>query len=240
MTDEEAIFAYIDGEIDDAERIRIETKIAADPALQAIVSEHRALAARLNGAFATLLDDPVPPKLARTAMGGAEVIDLADARARRKPRARAGPVVQWAALAATLVAGLVGGAVLQSGPVGPVTEQGGQLIASGKLALALDTQLASTQTATDAVRIEVTFRNHNGAICRSFTARATEGVACHDGHDWQLRGLLAHDKANTGDYRMASSSGAAELVDALIAGEALDQAQERAALAAHWTEPGKP
>jgi len=236
MTDQEALFAYIDGELDDAERIRIETKIAADPGLQAIVSEHRALAARLNGAFATLLDEPVPPALARTAV--ADVIDLAQARARRKPRPA--PAVQWAALAATLIAGLVGGAILRGGAVGPVTERGGQLIASGRLAVALDTQLASTQSAKDPVRIGVTFKNRNGAICRSFTAEASEGVACHTGHDWRLQGLLAREKDNPGDYRMASSSGTAELIDALIAGEALDQAQERAALAAHWRAPEQP
>jgi len=238
MTDEEAVFAYLDGELVDAERTLIEAKIAADPALQAIVSEHRGLSARLSGAFASLLDEPVPPILAQTVAAGADVIHLADERARRKPRSR--PAVQWAALAATLVAGLMGGAILRSGPAGPVTERDGQLIASGRLAVALDTQLASTQSAKDPVRIGVTFRNHNGAICRSFTAEAAEGVACHDGPDWQLQGLLAREKADTGDYRMAASSGAAGLVDALIAGEALDQAQERAALAAHWAGSGKP
>jgi hypothetical protein len=237
MTDEEAIFAYIDGELDEAERGRIEAAIAADPALQAIVSEHRALAARLNGAFATVLELPLPPALARSATPGAEVISLADERARRNPRPR--PVGQWAALAATLVAGLIGGAILRGGPAGPVSERGGQLIASGSLAMALDTQLASTQGAQDPVRIGLTFRNHRGAICRSFTAQANEGVACHEGHDWQLRGLLAHEKASTGDYRLAASAGTAEMVDALIAGEALDQTQERAALAAHWAA-GKP
>lgn len=241
MTDEEAIFAYIDGELEGEARIRMEAVIDADPALQAMVAEHRALAARLQGAFSTIVEAPLPHALSAEAAAGAGVVSLAEERSRREQRQpRSWNRSHWAAMAATLVVGVIGGAVFSGGRSGPVSERGGQLVAAGQLEKALNTQLASTQNARDAVRIVLTFRNHEGAICRSFAAEVAEGVACRSGETWRLQGLLPTDNAGTGDYRLAASSGTAELVDSLIAGEPMDQAQERAALAEGWASGGRP
>jgi hypothetical protein len=234
MTDEEAIFAYIDGELEGEELARVEAAIAADPALQALVAEHRALAARLQGAFSTVLEAPVPSALSAAVAAGADVATLAEARSSRERRRSAWSVSHWGAMAATLVAGVIGGAIFSGGHDGPVTERGGRLVASGSLESALSTQLASSQSASAPIRIGLTFRNHSGAICRSFAAEGTEGVACRQDKAWLLKGLLPRDNAGTSDYRMATSSGTAELVDSLIAGDAMDQAEERAALAADW------
>lgn len=234
MIDEEAIFAYIDGELEGEERARIEAAIAADPALRAMVTEHRALTDRLQGAFSAVLEAPVPAVLSAAMKPGPDVISLAEERSRRDRRGSPWGGSHWAAMAATLVAGVIGGVIFSGGRGGPVTERGGQLIASGPIELALNTQLASTQSAKAPVRIGLTFRNQGGAICRSFAAEATEGVACRDGTAWQLRALLSRENSSAGDYRMAGSSGTAEFVDTLIAGEAMDQAQERAALSANW------
>ncbi len=230
MIDDELIFAYVDGELDEAERLRVAAAIAADPALQALVDEHRAFGARLDNAFSPILQAPVPVGISGLLAAGGDVVSLADARARRFPPGLA----HWAALAATLVAGIVGGVMFGGGRAGPVVERDGRLVASGPVELALNTQLASTQSAGAAVRIGLTFRDHVGAICRSFSGAVADGVACRDGQQWLLRGLLAHEPAGRGDYRMAASSDTAELVDGLIAGDALDQAQERAASAADW------
>jgi len=238
VTNEEALFAYIDGELEGEERARIEAEIAADPALQKIVAEHRALAAELQSAFSTVLDAPVPPALSMSAATDAPVVSLAEERSRRDRRRASWGMSHWAAMAATLVAGLIGGAIFNGGSTGPVTERDGQLVASSWLEDALDTQLASTQSASDPVRIGMTFRKNDGAICRSFAVQTAEGVACREGKLWQLEGLLHREPAQTGDYRLASSFGAAELVDGLIAGEALDQEQERAAREAGW-KPAK-
>jgi len=236
MTDEEAVFAYIDGELHGEERTRIEAAIAADPALQAMVAEHRALAARLHGTFSAAFGMPEPT--ATLAEGAAEpnVVSLAEAHSRRQPPRPFRAVPRWATMAATLVAGIIGGVVVSGGDRGPVSERGGQLVASGRFALALDTQLASTQSATAPVRVGLTFRNHDGSICRSFAAEAVEGVACREGKAWQLQGLLAreHVGTGTGDYRLAASDATANLVDRLIVGDAMDQTEERAALAAGW------
>ncbi len=240
MTDEEAIFAYIDGELEGEDRARMEAAIDADPALQAMVAEHRALAARLHGAFSTILEAPVPQAVSAAITAEAPVVSLAEERSRRERRRSRWDVSHWAAMAATLAVGVIGGFAFRGGHGGPVTERGGQLVASGGLDHALNTQLASTQGAGAAVKIGLTFRNRAGAVCRTFAADAAEGVACRDGGTWQMKGLLGRENTSTGDYRMAASSGTAELVDNLIAGEALDQAQERAALAADWAPSKKP
>lgn len=242
MTEEEAIFAYIDGELEGEERVRIEAAIAADPALQAMVAEHRALAARLHGTFSAAFEVPEPALASPADATEPKVVSLADVRERRELRGLFKFLPQAPAMAATLVAGLIGGAVLSGGNGGPVSEQNGRLIASGQFEQALNKQLASTQSATAPVRVGLTFRNHQGAICRSFIAEAVEGVACRQGKVWQIQGLLGREPASSGagDYRMASSAGTAELVDRLIAGEAMDQTQERAALAAEWPGSKEP
>ncbi|MDB5707221.1 MAG: anti-sigma factor [Sphingomonas bacterium] len=240
MIDEEAVFAYIDGELEGGERARIEAAIAADPALQAMVAKHLALANRLHRAFSTVLDAPVPEAVSAAAKPGAEVVSLATERSRREKRRFAWDGSHWAAMAATLVAGVVGGVVFSGGHGRPVSEQDGQLVVSGRIELALNTQLASTQSAKAPVRIGLTFRNHGGAICRSFVADVAEGVACREGKSWQLQGLLARENAGVGEYRMAASSRTAVLVDQLIVGEVLDQAQERAALAKDWSSSKRP
>lgn len=240
MTDEDAIFAYIDGELEVEEHARIAAMIDADPALQAIVKEHRALAGRLQGAFSTIVETPIPAPLSSSVRARADVVSLAAAPTRGQQRWAVWNTSHWMAMAATLVAGVIGGAVFSDGRQGPVVEQGGHLVASGSLERALSTQLASTQGDKPPIRIGLTFKSHANAICRSFAAEETEGVACREGEVWQMQGLLTRANARTGDYRMAASSGSAEIVDRLITGDALDQAQERAALAANWASSKAP
>lgn len=240
MIDEETIFAYIDGELGGEERTRIEALIDADPALRVMVAEHRALAGRLQGGFATLVEAPIPPALLAQVAARGEVCPLAAARHAREQRRTVWTMPQWGALAATLVAGLIVGGAFSGGREGPVMEQAGRLLASGRLEHALNTQLASTQGANPAIRIGLTFKNQGGAICRSFSAKVADGVACHEGKGWQLQGLFGHDSRPAGAYRMAASPRTAEFVDRLIDGDALDQAQERAALAANWAPSKAP
>jgi len=237
MIDEKALFAYIDGELPEDARCRIEAMIEADPALQETVAQHRALASRLQNAFSTISDAPIPSGLLAPLSSGQVVSSLAAERSRRERRRTTWNGSHWGALAATLMIGLIGGAIFTSSSRGLVAEQGRQLVASGQLERALNTQLASTQGANLPIRIGLTFKNHSGAICRSFTAETTEGVACRQGMAWQLQGLLAREGSRTGDYRMAASSVTAELVDKTIDGDAFDPAQERAAQLADWAEP---
>lgn len=234
--DDEIFFAWLDGELDGEEAARVESLVAADPALSQKAAQHRALAAGLQSAFGPVLSDPVDPAAFGLAPPpAAPVIDLADAR-RVLAERRAAPLwQQWGALAATLALGIVTGTMVAGGPSAPVAERGGQLVASADLDKALDVRLASAPE-PDGARIGLTFRNGEGAICRTFASGSASGLACRDGDDWRIEGLVPAPSGQAGDYRMASGSdpALAALVDGAMAGEPMDAAQEQAARDAGW------
>ena len=228
MTDDEEFFAWLDGELDSAAAARVEARVVADPALAEQAEAHRALKATLRGAFDPVMSAPVPDRIA------SPPIDLVAARDRRA--ARSSGIPQWAALAATLALGLGLGAVVggRSGQQSPVAIEGGHMVAVATLGRALDTQLASSQNGA-ATRIGVSFRDQQGALCRSFEGAEGSGLACRDDGQWRIEGLFGASSPQ-GDYRMAAGSDPrlAELIAARIAGEPFDAAAERAAQAKSW------
>jgi hypothetical protein len=236
MVSDETFFAWLDGELDPSEAARVEAEVAADPHLAAMAAEHRAMQSRLRGAFDTLLDAPVPEAMLAAIRNPprADVIDLAEAKRRREQRYWR-PVAQWGSIAATLVIGvLVGTALPHQRESGPVDVQGGKLYAAASLRRALDTQLASAPAGD--VRVGLTFRDHAGAICRSFTDTSSSGLACRENGRWQLRGLFAAPQGQSTDYRMAAGMdpALASLVDSTMSGEPFDAAQEQAARQHRW------
>jgi len=235
MVNDETFFAWLDGELDPEEAWRVEAEVAADPRLSAMAAEHRAMQARLRDAFEPLLNAPVPEQLLSAARtpARADVIDFAQAKQRRERVWPSAP--QWGAMAATLAVGvLIGTIVPHERETAPVQVQGGQMYAASGLNDALNTQLASAPAGD--VRIGITFRDSGGAICRSFTARASSGLACHDQHGWRLRGLFAAPEGQGGEYRMAAGMdpNLAALVDSTISGAAFDANQEKAARQHGW------
>ena len=236
MVSDETFFAWLDGELGPAEAARVEAEVAADPRLSARAAEHRALHARLKGAFDPIADAQVPEALLAAVRDApsADVVDFATARERRRaPKWSSCP--QWGAMAATLAIGvLVGTMVPRERHEAPVEVAGGKLYAASALNEALDTQLASAPSGN--VRIGVTYRDQAGAICRSFTASASSGLACRDNGRWKVRGLFAAPEGQTTDYRMAAGMdpNLAALVDSTMSGEAFDAGQERAAKQRGW------
>ena len=217
MIDDDTFFAWIDGELGGAEAARVATIVADDPALSARADQHRALGARLKAAFDPIAEAPRP---------SATVIDFGATKTKRHGFVSARR--EWAALAATLVIGLVTmGVFLERGRVSDPT------LASGPVAAALDTQLASAPAGD--VRIGLTFRNKGGTICRSYSFKAYSGLACRDDGAWHLRGTFA-DTSGEGDYRMAAGldQRLVELVDKERATEPFDAVQEAAAKARSW------
>ena len=233
MTEDEKFFAWLDGELSAAEAQAVEARVASDPELARLAGEHRALHSRLKSAFDPVAGAPVPDCLVAAAkQPRPQVADLAAHRDRRDAR-RAG-VPQWAALAATLVIGIMAGALIPGQGETPVEVHGGTLYAAGDLGDALDTQLASAPSGD--VRIGITFRNSAGAICRTFTGSASSGLACRDEGRWRLRGLFPAPEGQASDYRMASGMdpGLAALLDSTIAGDPLDASQEASAAERGW------
>lgn len=215
------VMAYLDGEMDAAQRIAFEAEIAADPALAADVAAHRGLAGLLSAAYDPVLSEPVPLRL-----------DLAARAANDAPRRPRG--LTWAAMAASLVVGVVAGrfALIPEPPV----SVGRDLPARTELARALDTQLAAER---GPIRIGLSFRDTDGRYCRTFQSGPDRlaGLACRQDAAWRLRTATAWSPAAEPTYREAASATPPEVlaaVDRALAGETLDATQERAARDRGW------
>lgn len=228
MSREERVIAYVDGELAGPELARFEAELARDASLSAEVAQQQRLKARLNRAYAPVLEEEVPPRLVMTA-----------GVANPPGRFAWAP---WGAVAASLLVGLlIGRLALPAG--GPLTVAGDGLVARGALARALDTQLASDG---GAVRVGMTFRTAEGRYCRTFQSAGDRlaGVACRDGDRWVARTTTAWAPAAGPAYRTAASEtppAVLATVDALIVGDALDAAAERAARDRGWrlNEPAR-
>ena len=251
--DDERLLAWIDGALDDADAAAVAAAVAANPELAARAAAHRAVAERLRAGFKTLLTDPVPAALATAARRGAgTVTDLSSARTARDarktardaqrptPPARRFALPQWAAIAATLAVGIVAGRMSQDvGPQPLIAQHGAGLEARGQLAAALDSQLASAPT-DGGVRVMVSFRAHDGRICRSWSLAAQSGIACRTGPRWQVTAAVAAPVEGKGGhrstYRMAASGDPQllTLIDGMIDGAPFDAAQEKQASHRGW------
>lgn len=233
IMNDELFFAWLDGELDAEAAAGVAAEVDADPGLQRRAEQHRSMQARLRSAFEPLLEAH-PPASHSVRPEAGKVVDLAAARSRRSGRALPS-MTQWASIAATLVVGIVSGTMISGETQSPVRNDAGQLIASGELDRALDTRLASAPAASGP-RIGLTFRDESGSICRSFTDGAAQGLACRDGDEWAIRGLVQGAESGSGQFRMATGVDPAlgAMIESRIAGEPFDPAAERKALAGGW------
>lgn len=242
--DDETLMAYADGELDPGQRAAIDAAAAKDPALAARLEKHRALRARVSGAFAPLIEQPVPDRLREAARAGAaperargNVVQF-PSRGARSPsapwRAR-----EWLAVAASLVLGVaISWRFFAGRDDALLGSRDGGLVAQGALADALDQQLASNQAAQGAVTIGLTFKARDGSYCRSFTLRTggTAGLACRVRDEWHVPVTASADAAG-GDIRQAAGSippSVMQAIEARIAGDALAAADETKARDAGW------
>ncbi|OYY71165.1 anti-sigma factor [Sphingomonas sp. 28-63-12] len=231
----EMLMAYADGELDPISAKRVERAIAADPSLAEQVDQHRRLRATLAQHFAPIAEAPLPDFL-RAMMPDPAVADLAAARATRRMITPTPLWNRWVAgsmMAACLVVGLMTGQMINRGPV---ETRDGVLVASGGLARALDTQLASAAGDAAPLKSLISFRDAQGTLCRSFSAPTLSGIACRADNRWQLRETRGGTAGPTTDYRQAGSADAALMADAqaMMAGEPLDAVAEAKAKAQGW------
>lgn len=231
----EQIAAFVDDELDSAARAQVAEAALRDPDLAARIAAERALRETLRAHFAPLAAAPVPQDwiaTIRATTASPVVASLADARAARgrKPSAR-----RWvgAAIAASLVLGVAIGAQLHRPAV--LVAGGEGLIASGDLARALDTQLASAQ-ADAPIRMLGTFRRQGGDLCRVFAGPVASGIACHGGAGWQMEQVRPGSRPENGAYRQAGSADGDLMAaaQAMAVGDPLNADQERAAQQHGW------
>lgn len=229
MTDDPEFYAWLDGELPEPQASAMAGRVAADPELTAFAEQHRALAERLDAAFAPVLAAPLPDSLRQAAeRRSAELIDFAEAQERRRRWSVAG-----LAAAASLALGLAIGATLPRDG-GSFRSEGGQLAAGGALGNALDRQLASAGD-RNGIRLGLSFKEKDGRFCRTFTAAAQSGLACRSGDSWLVEGLV-RSEAPAGEYRMAAGQdpALAAMIDAHIGGEPLDAKAEALQVERGW------
>jgi hypothetical protein len=241
--DDETLMAYADGELDAARRAEIGAALAKDPALAQRVETHRALSARLAGAYAPVLDSTVPDKLRAAARGPAPTTSSSNVVQfpKRAAQAPASPwrAREWFAVAASLTLGLfISWRVFAPGGAGLMDSSGGALVARGELANALDAQLASDKTAARVVSIGLTFRTSDGSYCRNFALRdaQTAGLACRVGAEWQIP-VTAATLFPQGELTQASGAIPPSILAAIesrISGDPLDAAGEANAARNGW------
>jgi len=259
---DETLMAYADGELEPALAARVEEAMRADPRVEEAVRRHRALRGDVFAAFAGVLDEPVPARLqpvaapatatepaskpvsAPVADAGTATVHSLEARraARQAQAARPAPArPRWGALAASLAVGVLAGALgwqaFDNAGQAPFGRRGGAMVAQGELADALSHRLAAEPAQADAVRLGVSFRDRDGAYCRSFMLGTTGGFACRQGGEWRIPVMAQAEQAQAGAYRQAGSALPAAVLDAIdqrIAGGTLDAPAERAARDRGW------
>lgn len=230
--DDATIAAFVDGELDDMTARRIALAAESDADLAAAIARQRSLRSRLSAHYAPVLDEALPDRLTALLKVDEKIDDSLAARRAAKAevqRLRFAPA-HWGAMAASLLLGLAVGNQLLT-PSSPVAVEGGALVASGPLADALETQLASAQGASD-TRIGLTFRAKDGRWCRTFESASMSGIGCRSGDRWRLE--QTQPGSAPSDYRQASSGSLATAAAGMIAGEAEDAAGEKAARDGGW------
>lgn len=240
--DDDTLMAYADGELDPDRRAAIEQAMREDPAVAAAVERHRALRRDVAGAFAAILDEPVPARLQPEL--SARVVQLDAARAHRlqarpapeAPARRRWSWPEWGALAATLVLGILLGQGGPGGGAGPaIAGDGGELLAQGELADALERQSGGARTGV--AQVGVSFAARDGSYCRGFVYGPSAGLACRQGGAWRIPVLAERSSQAEGGYRQAGSAlppAVLDAIDARIAGAPLDAAGEAEARSRGW------
>lgn len=230
--EQDAVMAYVDGELDAPARARFEAALAADPTLQDAVQRERQLRQVLSAAYDPVLNEPMPAALraavaAKPLPASAQLHDLAAARAARQPPVSSAPQRTWAwpewgALAACLVVGLALGLVLNLKPaldggadrLALARAADGTLRAQGSLDRQL-TQALASEPATEPgsqpaanVAVGLSFLAQDGRYCRSFAlagAAPTAGLACRTADGWVVQALMPAQPAASAASTVSSA-----------------------------------
>lgn len=237
VSDDE-LFAYLDNAVPEAERARLETRIAEDSALRARLERLRRANQVLEAAF------PMPRSTPDALI---HLVDRGFA-ARAAPR-RESPTVQWRRLAAAAAGfALIGaggywvGSINQSPSLMSVTR-----VEPGNRLYAALNATPSGQTAAlaggDSVKPILSFQAANGEYCREVEfnrgATASVGILCRDDGAWRTIVLIESEGGpdSNGGYATVGDVAVMELEEAyarLNGGDPLSPEAEQAAIVSNW------
>lgn len=258
---DEVLMAYADGMLGAEARRAVELAMQKDAALARRVARYKSLQANACAGFGTAED--APPQRAQR-LRQATVINLGEVRARREASQLAAKKAAqpkrwswqvWGALCGVLLLGVLAGKfgldyLMQPDPARTetISSRDGALTAQGRLAIALDQQLSSTQgaqlalpasatAAASPVRIGASFVSNEGSYCRSFVSGGSvqdlAGLACRAGQEWRI--LLAVQNPRLGGFRSLDlPAPVLQAVEQQISGELLDPHAEREAMQRNW------
>jgi hypothetical protein len=260
LTDE-TLMAFADKALDKPEHDRIAAILAKQPELMKKVEIFENTRRTLEASFKSVHDQPVSAELVEYVrslpIGPRPVIDLGAARARRSAAAGRdanGIRLSWqaAALAASLCL-VLGGVVDRYWMPAVVSEQAAVEAASWPVQIALETVAGGTEVAmpngqAGSMRVKpvLTFRANDKSFCRQYEIGGGEvtpsiAVACRSvAGVWNV---LAQEprsaSAGTGGSGLSTASGPGGekvglIVDRLIAGDALEAKDEKAAIEGRW------
>jgi hypothetical protein len=225
---DEAVLAYVDGQLNERERGEFEREMAKDPALAERVEMQRWLARQVVAAFGPPPGDEIDQSLvARLGLGGPNVVAFPQ-RQQASKRGWLRPAAGLSALAASLVLGLFLGRTSDQPDALVATNGAGQVIAAGDLEQGLSNKLSGQP---GAIRVAMTFRTEQG-ICRAFsTDTGLSGLGCRRDGQWVVPMLTGHGgvRQESGEYRLAAGAVAVPVlgeVDARIIGDPLEPKEE--------------
>jgi hypothetical protein len=164
---------------------------------------------------------------------------------------RRSAIAYWqmaAALMLTMAMGLIAGTLLYPAAqsltqVALLELQPDGLVARSDLARGLSAAHSGVamQMTTGSLNVKLSFRSTDGSLCRQFELLSQEasaqGVACRRGAEWHIAGWYSDRAHETGGYRTAAGSEDARMnsiLDRLGITQALDRADEDAAIRSHW------
>ena len=240
---DDTLMAFADGTLPTGEAASIASAVAADAALAERVALLRAGRAAARGAFADVLEEPIPARLlaaargaapapvpTRAALPGTATPQPAERRLPFPPRGRIG-----LAIAASLLLGLVGGWMLRGGG------DGGPDPGPGHIGPALAALLErSPSGVAGPATVLATHPIESGGVCRLFAmpavAATVTGLACRaPSGEWQMRALVAR-RDGVGGFAPAGADDPllAEMLERLGAAAAMPPEAERAAIGRGW------
>ncbi len=234
---DEMLMAYVDGEIDAAQRERLSERLAEDAELRERLKVFRETDRSLNRHYDDVLHQPVPAHIldlvrnadVKTQPEG--LIQRIAARLRGRPGAVSGPRMRWvaASAAAALAVGIGIGTWLDTGPVTPAGDRfallsvnNNHLWAQGALKDALERVGSGDEKSWEAAPGEtgkiypvLTFKDRAGQFCREYAVTASPeasavGIACRRNTGrWSIEIHTAQpaDASGGAPFRPASSGG---------------------------------
>lgn len=242
MDDIERLSAYLDGQLSEEEVRALEARLAVEPELAKQLEAFRGVDASLRAPFDKLLTEPVPDRFLRLlddvdddakSLPRAEVIDLADVRARRQAKQAGSLWSSWqarGALAASLVVALVAVAQIRTGGS---SEQGIET-ALNETPSGQSRQLSSGATITP----RLSFAAKDGRYCREFALSGQTGIACRMDDGWQIEAKVKTESQPDAASEFATAGGAGAGLDdvykRLGASDPIDPERERALINKGW------